>query len=181
MTTPTYYANPYYANLYYANLRDGALGSLVRGLMDSGGVEGEGLDFGFGALGWDFFSIQEKADAGGVAYAGNDLALGAEGGLGGRDEGFLGNELTVGDNGNPAGFGGANYQRNGRPSFCRGRSLDVVECANSDVAFYDDVAILIVGGCVFGAFARGVLCRRRLSCALRSRGLGWLLNGRGWD
>jgi hypothetical protein len=41
-------------------------------------VEGQGADFGFGALGRDFFAIPEEIDSGGVAGFYYDFAAGVD-------------------------------------------------------------------------------------------------------
>jgi hypothetical protein len=81
--------------------------AFLRDYVKSGGVEDVGFYFTFVALGGDFFAIQEEADAGGVARSHYDLVSGADGGVRGRDEGFVDDWFSVGDEGDPGGFLGA--------------------------------------------------------------------------
>lgn len=69
--------------------------------MHAGGVEDESLHFGFGAVGADFLTIPEESNSGGVADLSDDFAIGADGGVGGGDEGFLTDGLAVGEDGDP--------------------------------------------------------------------------------
>ncbi len=71
------------------------------------GVEDESFRFGFCSLRLDLFAIPEEADAGGVADPDYQLARGVEGRCGGRDQSFLGDQLSVGGDGDPGVFGGA--------------------------------------------------------------------------
>ena len=64
-------------------------------------VEDECLGFGFGALGRKFFAVPEEAYAGGVSYSYDQFAGSVEACGGGSDQGFLGERLSVGGNGDP--------------------------------------------------------------------------------
>ncbi len=76
----------------------------------AGGVEGEGFDFGFGAIGGDFLAVEEERDAGGIADFGDDFAAGSDRGVGGGDQGFVADGLSVGGDGDPGSFGGADKE-----------------------------------------------------------------------
>ena len=71
------------------------------------GVEDKSFRFGLCSLRLDLFAIPEEADAGGVADPDDQLARGMEGRCGGSDESFLGDQLSVGGDGDPGVFGGA--------------------------------------------------------------------------
>jgi len=95
----------------------------LRGYVNSGGVEDVGLYFSFFALSGGFFAVQHEADAGGVSRSHYDLAAGADGGLRGRDEGFVGDGFAVRYESDPGSFLGADQQRQGAGRLCRsGRS-----------------------------------------------------------
>jgi hypothetical protein len=64
---------------------------------EAGGVEDEGFYFAFVALCGDFFAVQHEAYAGGVSDFHYDLAGGADGGVRGGDQGFLGDWFAVSD------------------------------------------------------------------------------------
>ncbi len=89
-----------------------------RGDAHAVGIEDEGFYFGFGAVGGDFLAIPEESDSGGVADAGDDFTAGADGGMGGGDEGFLADGLAVGLDGDPGSFLGADHERQGSGGFC---------------------------------------------------------------
>lgn len=82
--------------------------------VDAGGVEGEGFDFAFCALGGDFLIVEEEGDAGGVADFDDDLLGRTNAGVGGRDESFLGARLAVSGDGDPGGFCGADCEAHRR-------------------------------------------------------------------
>jgi hypothetical protein len=71
------------------------------------GIEDEGFYFGFAAVGGDLLAIPEESDSGGVADPGDDFVAGADRGMGGGDEGFPADALSVGDDGDPGSFVGA--------------------------------------------------------------------------
>ena len=139
------------------------------GGVDAGGVEGESLGFAFGALGWDFLIIEEEGDAGGIADFDNDLLRGANAGVGGRDESFLGARLAIGGDGDPGGFCRADGQAHRSGCVCRRfcgcgcrglracgsgiRRYGGLECANGHVAAEmggaDDFAVVFLG-VIFG-------------------------------
>ena len=64
--------------------------------LQAGGVERVGSYFAFIPLGGDLFSIQNEADAGGVARSYNDLVRGAYRGVRGRNQSFVGDGFAVG-------------------------------------------------------------------------------------
>jgi len=74
------------------------------------GVEDIGPDFAFVALRRDFFAVQLEANACGVSRLDDNFAAGANGGVRGGDQGFLGYGFAVGHDGDPGGFLGANQQ-----------------------------------------------------------------------
>lgn len=89
-------------------MRSGGIGW---GDVHAGGVESKSLGFAFDAVGGDFLAVPYKRDSGGIADAGDDFVGGANGGVRGGDEHFAVDDLAVGGNGDPGGFGGADYQR----------------------------------------------------------------------
>ena len=91
-------------------------GGLVGDFADALSVEEESLDFGFGALSGDLLAVPEEGDAGGVADAGYDLTAGVDGNDGRGDQGFVGNGLSVGGDGDPGSFSGADDE--GEASGC---------------------------------------------------------------
>ena len=131
----------------------GGHGWIVGDDAHAGGVEEEGFDFGFGASSRDFLSVKEEGDAGGVADAGDDLAIGFDGSVGGSDEGFLAGDLTVGGDGDPGSFSGADDEFEGGRSCvgCFGRRL--LEVVDGDVAGF--------GALGRGCGGRGAGCCRR--------------------
>lgn len=66
-----------------------------RNRMHALGVEDEGFDFGLGALGWELFAVPKETDASRVADADDDLASGVDGGVGGSDESFVADDLSI--------------------------------------------------------------------------------------
>ena len=95
--------------------REGRLLILDGGLGGAGhahaiGGEDVGSDFSFGAVGGDFFAVPEEADSGGVAGLDDDLAVGANGSVGGSDESFVADAASVGRDGDPGVFRGADDQ-----------------------------------------------------------------------
>jgi hypothetical protein len=64
--------------------------------LQTGGVERVGSYFAFIALGGDFFSIQNETDAGGVAGSHHDLMRGADRGVRGRNQVFVGDGFAIG-------------------------------------------------------------------------------------
>lgn len=88
---------------------------------DSGGIEDVGFDFAFVTAGRNFFIVHNKADACGVTDSYDDFARGADGGVRGRDQSFVGDGLAVGGNGDPAGFLGSDQDGEGGEWFGRGR------------------------------------------------------------
>lgn len=85
---------------FLAILPCGLIGDFAHAL----GVEQERFDFAGIALGGDFLSVEQEADAAGVADSGDEFAGGAEGGGGGGDEGFVSDGLAVGSDGDPGSF-----------------------------------------------------------------------------
>lgn len=82
--------------------------------MHALGVEGIGSPLTIRAIrAWngDFFSVEEKADGGGVADVGDDFMAGMNGSCGGCDKSFFGDELAVGEDRDPAIFVGTDDQR----------------------------------------------------------------------
>ena len=75
------------------------------------GIEDEGFDLRFGAVSGDFLAVKQESDSGGVADSSDDFAGGADGGVGGSDQGFLVDILAVGKDGDPGSFRGADDQR----------------------------------------------------------------------
>jgi len=71
------------------------------------GVEDESFGFGFYALRLDLFAVPDKADSGGVADPDYQLLRGVEGRCGGCNQCFLRYKLSVGGDGYPRIFGGA--------------------------------------------------------------------------
>jgi len=61
----------------------------------SGGIENVGFDLASVSLSWDFFAVQQEAEAGGVSRFYDDLVAGSDGGMRGRDEGFTGDGFAV--------------------------------------------------------------------------------------
>jgi hypothetical protein len=80
---------------------------------DASRIEDHGSDFGFGALGGDFFAIPEEIYSGGVAGFDCDFAGGVDRSVGGGDQGFGGDFLAVGVDGDPGIFRGADDQGQG--------------------------------------------------------------------
>ena len=76
----------------------------LRGYVNSGGVEDVGLYFALVALGGDFLAVQQEADAGGVSRSHHNFAGGADGSMGGRDQGFVGDGFAVSREGDPGGL-----------------------------------------------------------------------------
>lgn len=70
------------------------------------GVEDESFCFGLCSLRLDLFAIPEEAHAGGVADPDYQFACGMEGRRCGGDQSFLGDQLSVGGDGDPGVFGG---------------------------------------------------------------------------
>lgn len=66
------------------------------GFAEASGVEGEGFNFAFVALGGNRFAFEGKGEAGGVAGFYDDLSRGANGGACGRDQSFGGDGIAVG-------------------------------------------------------------------------------------
>jgi hypothetical protein len=64
---------------------------------EASGFEDEGFYFAFVALSGDFFAVQHETYAGGVSGFHYDLARGADGGVRGGDQGFLGDWFAVSD------------------------------------------------------------------------------------
>lgn len=79
----------------------------------AGGIEDVGFNFAFVALGGNFLAVQLEADAGGVSCLDYDLSGGANRGVRGRDQGFMGYGFAVGCDGDPAGFVGADQHAEG--------------------------------------------------------------------
>lgn len=101
--------------------RRGGLLVLARGLgcrdnVHAVGVEDEGFDFRFGAFGGDFFAVPEESHSGGVADLGDDFVVGANGGVSGGDQGFMADGLSVGEDGDPGSFCGADDEGEARRS-----------------------------------------------------------------
>jgi hypothetical protein len=63
------------------------------------------------AAGGNFFAVQQKADARGIVSFYHDFMGGANGSVGGRDQGFCGDGLAIGSDGDPGILCGANEQR----------------------------------------------------------------------
>lgn len=78
--------------------------------MHALGVEGEDFGVAFGAVRWEFLSVQEETDCGGVADSYDQFAPGMESGCGGSDQCFLGDELSVGGDRDRCVFAGADQQ-----------------------------------------------------------------------
>lgn len=92
----------------------------MREYAKSGGIEDIGFDFAFVALGWDIFAIELEADASGVSRLDYDFAGGSNGGVGRRDQGFLGYGFAVEGNRDPTCFLGADEQTKSVGRFRRG-------------------------------------------------------------
>ena len=100
----------------------GLLVSAIRGRrlrLQAGGVEHVGSYFAFVALGGDFLAVQQEGDTGGVSGFYYDLVAGADGGVGGRDQGFLGCGFAVDDEGDPSRLLGADQQGESAGRLCR--------------------------------------------------------------
>ena len=70
-------------------------------------VEDEGFGFAFSPLRRDIFAVPEEADARGIPDPDDEFTRGVEGSRGGRDQSFLGHELSVSGDRNPGVFSGA--------------------------------------------------------------------------
>ena len=71
--------------------------------------------------------VPEETYTRGVAYLDGNFSSGVDGGAGRSDQGFLTDELSVGEDGNPAVFTGADHQRHWSGGLCVGllrRSVD---------------------------------------------------------
>lgn len=86
------------------------MGGLLATYSHAIGGEDVGTDFGFGAVGGDFFTVPKEADSGCVADFGYDFAGGSKGCVCGSNESFLADGLTVDGDGDPGIFGSANDQ-----------------------------------------------------------------------
>jgi len=64
--------------------------------LQAGGVERVGSYLAFVPLGGDFFSIQNETDAGGVAGSHHDFVRGADRGVRGRNQSFVGDGFAIG-------------------------------------------------------------------------------------
>jgi hypothetical protein len=82
--------------------------------VTSGGVENVGFDPVSVSLSWDFFAVQQEAEAGGVSCFYDDLVAGADGGMRGRDEGFKGDGFAVCHERDPGGLLGTDLHGEGR-------------------------------------------------------------------
>ena len=89
----------------------------------AGLVEDQRLHFGLGALGRDFLVVPEKRYAGGVADSYGDFAGGMDGHVGRRDEGFLADKLSVGEDGDPCVLTGADDEGHGSGRLRCGRGF----------------------------------------------------------
>ena len=78
-----------------------------------GGIEDVGFYFSFVALSGDFFAVEQEADARGVSGFHDDLAAGADGGVRGRDQGFVGHGFAVGQDRDPGGLPGTDQEGEG--------------------------------------------------------------------
>ena len=76
----------------------------------AGVVEDKSLDLSFVALGGEFLAVQQETYSCRVTDLDDDLAAGAGGSVGGSNQGLLGDVLSIGDDGDPGIFGGADDQ-----------------------------------------------------------------------
>jgi len=70
----------------------------------SGGIEGISPDLSGVAGRGNFFSVEQEADAGGIARSYHDLAAGAYGGVGGSDQSFTSHWIAVRRDRDPGGL-----------------------------------------------------------------------------
>lgn len=73
-------------------------------------VEDDGLSFGLGALGWEFFAVPEETHAGRISNADDEFTGGVKRGVGWGDKSFLCDELSVGCDRDPCVFCGTNHE-----------------------------------------------------------------------
>lgn len=77
------------------------------GIAEAGGIEGVDADFVGSALSGNIEVVEGEAETGGVAGADDDFVGGADAGVGGGEESFVGDGLAVGGDSYPGGLGGA--------------------------------------------------------------------------
>jgi hypothetical protein len=82
--------------------------------VTSGGIENVGFDLASVSLSWDFFAVQQEAEAGGVSRFYDDLVAGADRGMCGRDEGFTGDGFAVRHERDPGGLLGTDLHGESR-------------------------------------------------------------------
>jgi len=63
--------------------------------MHAAGIESVVPHFGFGALGGNLLAVEDERNSGGIAHANADFTRRANGGMGRRNESFLGYELAI--------------------------------------------------------------------------------------
>ena len=87
--------------------------------MHAAGIESVVPHLSFRALGGDLLPVEDERDSGGIAHAHADLTRCANGGMGGRNESFLGYQLAVCGCGDPGVLGGLDNKRKSRRRLLR--------------------------------------------------------------